>query len=152
MDDVRTRFSIVLPSSLPVHFVHLHELKHFLGIPASIYIAPLSFYKLGPKKNTVLVAMTYMLACTSRGLATCLMEGFDVHGIKRALGIPAGRYSIPLIVSAGTPYRRKNTDGDEDETDDAGLSHGGIDMSPGYPLEEVVFGNSFGTPSVATMP
>jgi hypothetical protein len=31
MDDVRTRFSIVLPPSLPVHFVHLHELKHFLG-------------------------------------------------------------------------------------------------------------------------
>lgn len=99
------------------------------------------------QKNTMLVAMTYMLACTSRGLATCPMEGYDAIGIKRALGIPTGRYSIPLIVSTGTPYRREATDGDEDETDDAGLSHGGRDMSPRYPLEAVVYGNSFGKPA-----
>ena len=30
-EDVRARFNIVVPSSLPVHFVHLHELRHFLG-------------------------------------------------------------------------------------------------------------------------
>ena len=98
-------------------------------------------------KNTMLVAMTYMLACTSRGLATCPMEGYDAIGIKRVLGIPTGRYSIPLIVCAGTPYRREATDGGEDETDDAGLSHGGRDMSPRYPLEAVVYGNSFGKPA-----
>ena len=99
------------------------------------------------QKNTMLVAMTYMLACTSRGLATCPMEGYDAMGIKRMLGIPTGRYSIPLIVSTGTPYQRKTTDGNEDETDDAGLSHGGRDMSPRYPLKEVVYGNSFGKPA-----
>ena len=75
------------------------------------------------------------------------MEGYDAIGIKRVLGIPTGRYSIPLIVCAGTPYRREATDGGEDETDDAGLSHGGRDMSPRYPLEAVVYGNSFGKPA-----
>ena len=30
-EDVRARFNIVVPSSLPVHFVHLHELRHLLG-------------------------------------------------------------------------------------------------------------------------
>jgi hypothetical protein len=63
------------------------------------------------------------------------------------LGIPTGRYSIPLFVSTGTPYQRKTSDGNEDETDDAGLSHGGRDMSPRYPLKEVVYGNSFGKPA-----
>jgi len=99
------------------------------------------------QKNTMLVAMTYMLACTSRGLATCPMEGYDAIGIKRVLGIPPGRYSIPLIVSTGTPYQREATDGNENETDDAGLSHGGRDMSRRFPLEAVVYGNSFGKPA-----
>ena len=31
MEKVRERFSIRIPSSLSVHFVHLHELKHLLG-------------------------------------------------------------------------------------------------------------------------
>ena len=30
-EDVRARFNIVVPTSLPVHFVHLHELRHLLG-------------------------------------------------------------------------------------------------------------------------
>ena len=31
MDKVRERFSIVIPSSLKIHFVHLHEIKYLLG-------------------------------------------------------------------------------------------------------------------------
>jgi nitroreductase len=96
------------------------------------------------QKNTMLVAMTYMLACTSHGLATCPMEGYDAIGIKAALGVPMGRYTVPLIVCAGRPYHRRGNDAAEDETDDAGLGHGGKDMSPRYPMEEVVYRNGFG--------
>ena len=93
------------------------------------------------QKNTMLVAMTYMLACTSRGLDTCPMEGVDASGVRKALGIPRGRFGIPLIVSVGTPYRRET---EEEETDDVGVSHSSSSLSPRYPLEEVVYGNKYG--------
>ena len=101
----------------------------------------------------MLVAMTYMLGCTSNGLATCPMEGYDAHGICKVLNIPRGRFTIPIIVSTGMPYHgsRQSVVGaseeggeEEEETDDVGLSHGSEDMSPRYPLEEVVFGNTYG--------
>ena len=123
------------------------------GASSLLLLPTLSSSETWSQKNTMLVAMTYMLACTSRGIVTCPMEGYDALGIKGALGIPPGRYSVPLIVSAGKPYRRGGNyandggdDDDENETDDAGLGHGGGDMSPRYPIEEVVYGNGFGMP------
>eukprot|EP01082_Thalassiosira_pseudonana_P015131 g13569.t1 g13569 contig82:25312-26763(+) len=116
-------------------------------LPTNIQLLPtLSSSETWSQKNTMLVAMTYMLACTSRGLATCPMEGFDANGVRKVLGIPGGkRYGIPLIVSTGLPYRYDNGTNSEEDVDDVGLSHGGEnDMSPRYPLEEVVFGNAFG--------
>ncbi|KAL7532085.1 hypothetical protein ACHAXR_004423 [Thalassiosira sp. AJA248-18] len=95
----------------------------------------------------MLVAMTYMLACTSRGLASCPMEGFDAGGVRKVLGIPRGRSGIPLIVSTGMPYQRNDVQ--EEVTDDVGLSHGSS-MSPGIPLDEVVYGSAFGKPFLAT--
>ena len=71
-------------------------------------------------KNTMLVAMTYMLACSSRGIETCPMEGFNAGGIRKVLGIPR-QYSIPLIVSTGLPYRRE---AEEEGEDDVGMGHG----------------------------
>lgn len=40
----------------------------------------------------------------------------------------------------------------EDETDDVGLSHGRgqENMSPRYPIENVIFGNTFGLPAIET--
>ena len=122
-------------------------------LPNNIQLLPtLSSATTWSQKNTMLVAMTYMLACTSRDLATCPMEGFDANGIRRVLGIPRGRYSNPLIVSTGTPYKRGNiSDGEEEEeTDDVGVSHGSEDMSPRYPLDEVVYENAYGMPFAAT--
>lgn len=71
-------------------------------------------------KNTMLVAMTYMLACASRGLVTCPMEGYNNGGIRKALKIPK-RYGIPLIVSTGLPYRKE-----DDSQDDVGMKHGAV--------------------------
>lgn len=100
-------------------------------------------------KNTMLVAMTYMLACTSKGLNTTPMEGFNVGGIRKVLNIPR-RYSIPLIVSTGWEYKGMSLaskDDDEEEerwTDDVGVQHGSsIDrLTPRYPIDEVIFENS----------
>jgi len=91
-------------------------------------------------KNTMLVAMTYMLACSSRGLATCPMEGYNVGGCRKALGIPK-RYAIPLIVSTGLPFKRE-----EEGVDDVGMEHGsGASgrLSRRYPVEDVIFEDEF---------
>ncbi len=111
--------------------------------PCDIQLLPtLSSAETWAQKNTMLAAMIYMLACTSRGLATCPMEGIDAAGVRKVLSIP-GRYSIPLIVSAGTPYRRSVNE--VSETDDVGMSHGDDgNFSPRYKLDEIVFGNAFG--------
>lgn len=87
-------------------------------------------------KNTMLVAMTFMLACTSRGLASCPMEGYNVGGIRKALGIPR-RYSIPIIVSVGTPFIR-----DEEGMDDIGMEHG-AGLTNRYPKDDVILDDSF---------
>mmetsp|Transcript_952 Transcript_952/g.1662 ORF Transcript_952/g.1662 Transcript_952/m.1662 type:complete len:347 (-) Transcript_952:1285-2325(-) len=92
-------------------------------------------------KNTMLVAMTYMLACTSRGLATCPMEGFNVGGLRKVLRIPK-RYGIPLIVSTGQPFLRKQ----EECHDDVGMEHGtvsGRGMTRRYPKEEMIMDDFF---------
>jgi nitroreductase len=92
------------------------------------------------QKNTMMVAMTYLLGCTSRHLATSPMEGFNVAGIRRVLKIPR-QYTIPLIVATGKPYRRETI------TDDAGMSHGLPSTpsgTPRYPMEDMIFGNEFG--------
>lgn len=104
----------------------------------SLLLPTLSSSETWSQKNTMLVAMSYMMACTSRGLSTCPMEGFDAQGIRNALGIPR-RFGIPLIVSTGTQYR-----GEDEGVDDVGVSHGDEGMSPRYRMEEVLFGNVFG--------
>merc|ERR1711957_187536 len=91
-------------------------------------------------KNTMLVAMTYLLACTSRGMATCPMEGYNVGGLRKVLGIPR-RYAIPIIVSTGVTYN-----GEEEGIDDVGVAHGALSGSSQlsterYPFDEVVFGD-----------
>jgi hypothetical protein len=108
-------------------------------IPNSLILPTLSSSETWSQKNTMLAAMTYMLACTSRGLSTCPMEGFDAQGIRHVCHIPR-RFGIPLIVSTGMSYQ-----GRDEGVDDVGVSHGDGGMSsPRYPVEEVVFGNLYG--------
>ena len=150
------RFCISILSFL-TRTLHSLKLRYKLFnkiLPKNIQLLPtLTSSTTWSQKNTMLVAMTYMLGCTSNGLATCPMEGYDAHGICKVLNIPRGRFTIPIIVSTGMPYHgsRQSVVGaseeggeEEEETDDVGLSHGSEDMSPRYPLEEVVFGNTYG--------
>ncbi|GAX20623.1 hypothetical protein FisN_3Hu525 [Fistulifera solaris] len=79
-------------------------------------------------KNAMLVAMTYMLACSSRGLATIPMEGIDGPGIRRVLRIPS-RYAIPLVIATGR----------------AASPMTNLDWrSRRYPREEMIYENQFG--------
>lgn len=52
-------------------------------------------------KSSMLAAQTFMLAVAAHGYDSCPMEGFDSRRIKEALGVPQGRYSVPLVVSVG---------------------------------------------------
>lgn len=108
-------------------------------------------------KNVSMVAMTYMLACASRKIDTCPMEGYNSSGIRRSMGI-SSRYGLPLIVVAGTSYDRKEENSSSNEnvavvsmpTDDAGMGHGtGDGATLRFPSEDIVFhyDGKFGTPA-----
>jgi len=51
-------------------------------------------------KQTMLCAMTLMLAASSAGLATLPMEGFDERRVRRALRIPRSQI-IPVVIAIG---------------------------------------------------
>ena len=93
------------------------------------YVVPtLSTPECWSQKNTALVAMTYMLACTAHNLVTTPMEGYLTWGIRQELQL-SRRYTIPLIVSTGLPYHTpddttQDTAPTEKDTDDTGISHG----------------------------
>jgi nitroreductase len=95
------------------------------------------------EKNTMLVAMSYLLGCSSRNIATTPMEGYLTWGIRRSLKIPR-RYTIPLIVATGRPYLRNSTI--NVGKDDAGLTHGNTKgtSSPRFPSNTTIFENKFG--------
>ena len=143
-----TMFSQGLPGpqiiSGPISFVFRCLMGFFGYITRHWYPLPtLHSAETWSQKNTMLVAMSYLLACTSRGIATCPMEGYNTAGIRRLLKIPR-RYTIPLIVATGRPYIRDVTTttmsnimgmttttptptittSQEMSTDDAGISHG----------------------------
>lgn len=107
-----------------------------------VVVPSLSSAETWASKNTMLVAMAYMIGCSARGIATCPMEGIDARGIRRALKIPR-RYSIPLIVATGNPYVRPQI-----AEDDVGMSHGQPGTSnatPRYPTRDMIFCDSFGS-------
>lgn len=88
-------------------------------------------------KQATLVAMTYMLGCTARGLATIPMEGINAGKIRRGLSIPS-RYAIPLIVSTGKALVNDSSAEKLAERR--------------YPMEDVIFCENFGEHSVRVVP
>eukprot|EP00467_Chlorarachnion_reptans_P012415 CAMPEP_0114529256 /NCGR_PEP_ID=MMETSP0109-20121206/24725_1 /TAXON_ID=29199 /ORGANISM="Chlorarachnion reptans, Strain CCCM449" /LENGTH=429 /DNA_ID=CAMNT_0001711621 /DNA_START=60 /DNA_END=1349 /DNA_ORIENTATION=- len=55
-------------------------------------------------KNTMIAASFYLLAATSLGLATGPIEGYNEKVVLKILGVPASRYSVPIIIPTGYPY------------------------------------------------
>ena len=51
-------------------------------------------------KNTMPVAMAYMLGCNSRGLDTCAMQLYNANDIRRKFNVPP-QYAIPLAIATG---------------------------------------------------
>lgn len=80
-------------------------------------------------KNTSLMAQTFVLAATSHGLSTCLMEGYDTRRVQEILRIP-DRYSVPLMCCVGYEYEQK-----ESPTES---------RTPRLSLNEVFFSDVFG--------
>lgn len=149
-----------------------YPLPRFLAVPISfgvrlavcclsvftfrkVLVPTLSNAETWSSKNTMLVAMSYMLACTSRGWTTCPMEGFNAGGIRKALGIPR-RFSIPIIVSTGRPYIRPEETAitETDTSDDMGMTHGSPakgskNSTPRYNVDSVVYQDRYGESSAA---
>mmetsp|Transcript_34356 Transcript_34356/g.39141 ORF Transcript_34356/g.39141 Transcript_34356/m.39141 type:complete len:263 (-) Transcript_34356:12-800(-) len=78
-------------------------------------------------KNTSLLGQTYMLAASSYGIGTCIMEGMDGRKVKEILRIP-DRYAIPFAIATGYDY--------DNETK----------RTPRLDLNEICFRDSFGIP------
>lgn len=51
-------------------------------------------------KSTMLAVQTFMLACSSAGVDTHAMEGFDAAHVRAALRVPCS-YAVPVVVAAG---------------------------------------------------
>ena len=151
-----------------------YPLPRFLGVPISfavrlavscvsvltfrkVLVPTLSSAETWSTKNAMLVAMAYMLACTSRGLTTCPMEGFNAGGIRKALQIPR-RYSIPIIVSTGRAYVRPEAIAATatDTSDDMGMTHGSPaegskNSTPRYDVHDCVYQDTFGDSNVSLL-
>jgi nitroreductase len=129
--------------SVPISFfVRLGVSVANLLIGRWIVVPTLSSAETWASKNTMLVAMAYMLGCSARGIATCPMEGIHGGGIRAALNIPR-RYSIPLIVATGNAYQRPT----DTSHDDVGMDHGRPGTraaTPRYDRDEMIFGDVFG--------
>ena len=95
------------------------------------YFPSLASAETWSSKQVAMAAMTYMLACSARGLATIPMEGINATGIRRALRVPQNRYAVPLIVSTGIALVQ----------DDGPQT---LSIPRRYPTEEVIFDDSFG--------
>lgn len=131
--------------ALPISFfVRLGVSVANLLIGRWIVVPTLSSAETWASKNTMLVAMAYMLGCSARGIATCPMEGIHGGGIRAALNIPR-RYSIPLIIATGNAYQRPT---ESSSHDDVGMDHGrpgSRAATPRYDRDEMIFGDIFGT-------
>lgn len=127
----------------PISFGIRFAMRVFSWVARSKLVVPtLSSPECWSQKNTMLVAMAYMLGCSARGLDTTPMEGYLSWGIRTSLKIPR-RYTIPLIVSTGRAYTAAVTT--KDEEDDAGISHGTTPetATPRFPIESVIYENGF---------
>lgn len=82
-------------------------------------------------KNASLMAQTYVFAANSHGLATCMMEGYDVRRARDVLRVPE-RYAMPLMVATG--YEEANESANEHT------------RTPRLSASEVFFGETFGEP------
>lgn len=75
------------------------------------------------------MAQTFVLAATSHGLGTCLMEGYDSRRVQEVLRIP-DRYNVPLMCCVGYEF---------EESD-----HNKKNRAPRLELNEVFFSDAFG--------
>jgi nitroreductase len=109
------------------------SIVHLFSDPLFHYPMPtLASAETWSSKQTTMLAMAYMLTCTSRSLATIPMEGFHAGGIRKMLKIPR-RFAIPLIVATGMPL-----------SEDAGSRPPGISVTPRYPPDQAIFSDTYG--------
>jgi nitroreductase len=106
-----------------------------------ILVPSLSSAECWASKNCMLFAMSYILGCASRNLATAPMEGFNAGGVRKVLGIPK-RFAIPLIVSTGKPLQQADTiSGVEGDVSVSSPKHVYTNR---YPMNQVLYQDKYG--------
>jgi nitroreductase len=124
----------------PISFLFRMVVSVFEFLLQKVYVLPsFSSAETWTTKQIMLFAMTYILGCTSRGLATIPMEGINAAGMRSVLKIPR-RYSIPLVVATGLPYQEHASKA-KSLTVSQNLPE---NASPRYPMDEMIFDNQFG--------
>ncbi len=103
------RYERLLRKVVPLVFAHgplgLGWLAKAVAAPILALVTPTPsipavFKRYWLTKQTMLCAMTLMLAAEAAGLATLPMEGFDERRVRRALGIPRSQI-IPVVIAIG---------------------------------------------------
>jgi nitroreductase len=116
----------------PITFISRIIISIINWFTKSFYPLPsLSSAETWTTKQIMLVVMTYLLSCTSHGLATIPMEGINAGLLRQKFNIPT-RYSIPVIVSTGVAYHQPTNKPVSDIT------------TRRYPLDEMIFDDTFG--------
>lgn len=110
------------------------QLAKFLVTTAISYFRPMMVVPINVKaylwKQTSLAIQTFMLACSSYGLATCPMEGIDERRVKQVVNLPE-HFSVPCIVTVGY--------------EDIQRYNGKIIQSPRLPFDKQIFENDYKT-------
>jgi nitroreductase len=73
-----------------------------VGLATPLPSIPAVFKSHWLTKQTMLCAMTLMLAASAAGLASLPMEGFDEGRVKKVLGIPRSQI-VPVVIALGYP-------------------------------------------------
>jgi nitroreductase len=71
-----------------------------LGLFTPMPSIPAVFQRYWLTKQTMLAAMTLMLAASAAGLSTLPMEGFDERRVRKVLGIPRSQI-VPIVIAIG---------------------------------------------------
>ncbi len=71
-----------------------------LGVFTPMPSIPAVFQRYWLTKQTMLAAMTLMLAAAAAGLGTLPMEGFDERRVRKVLGIPRSQI-VPVVIAIG---------------------------------------------------
>jgi nitroreductase len=103
-------------------------------------------------KNAGMAAQTLMLAAAAAGVGSSPMEGFDARRLKTAFGLDGKQYTVPLVVSLGTPVPgdrpcgTTKRDSESDKCPDEDQARVALADKVRFPFEDIFYEDSLSSP------